>query len=79
MAAVTVNTLYVNVIGSRRQMLFNVTGTTGDTLVTGLNTVQQVNPQPSGTNDPSAISASGGTLTFTSGGAFTVNVEVIGN
>lgn len=79
MAAVTINSRYVNVSGSRRQMLFNVTGNTGQTLATGLNNVQQVNVQLTGTNPPSVASASGGTVTFTAAGAFTTNVEVIGN
>lgn len=79
MAAVTVNSRYVNVIGSRRQMLYNVTGGTGNTLATGLNNIQEVNVQLTATNSPSAVSTSGGTVTFTSGGTFTTNVEVIGN
>ena len=79
MPAVTVNTRYYNVIGSRRQNLYNVTGGTGDTLTTGLRNIKQVNVQLTSSNPPSAVAVSGGTITFTAGGAFTTNVEVIGN
>src|SRR5262249_26065652 len=68
MAAVVVTTYYKNVVGSRKQLLMNVTLGNGDTLNTGLTVVNQVNPQPA-TNTPTAITASGGILTFTSGGA----------
>jgi hypothetical protein len=79
MAAVTINTRTVNVSGSRRQFLFNITGANAGTLVTGLNNVQQVNVQLVSSNPPSVVTSSGGTLTFTAGGTFTTNVEVIGN
>ena len=79
MAAVTINTRRVNVSGDRRQMLFNITGANAGTLVTGLNTVNQVNVQLVSSNPPSVVTSSGGTLTFTAGGTFTTPVEVIGN
>lgn len=80
MAAVTINSRYVNVAGSRRQMLFNVTGGNAGTLATGLNNIQAVNVQLTATNPPSVAATSGGTVTFTSGGTYTsVDVEVIGN
>lgn len=80
MAAVTINSRRVNVIGDRRQMLFNITGGNAGTLVTGLNTINQVNVQLTGTNPPTAVTSSGGTLTISSGGTYTaINVEAIGN
>ena len=84
MAAVTVNSRYQNVIGSRRQLLLNVTvATSGDTLNTGLESVLYVGAQPA-SNTPSVIAQSGGgttpvTLTFTTGGAYTGNLEIVGN
>ena len=78
MAEVTYNKKYYNVIGSRRQNLYNVDGNTGSTITTGLQQIQQVNIQPVATNPPTA-SVSGGVVTLTSGGAYTgVPVEVIG-
>jgi hypothetical protein len=78
MAEVTINKKYYNVIGSRRQNLYNIDGDTGKTLTTGLQQIQQVNIQPVATNPPTA-SVSGGVITFASSGAFTgVPVEVIG-
>ena len=83
MAAVTVNSRYQNVIGSRRQLLLNITiANTGDTLNTGLEAVQMVNCQPA-TNTPTVVALTGGgttpvTATFTTGGAYTGNIEVIG-
>jgi len=78
MAEVTINKKYYNVVGSRRSNLYNVDGTSGSTLTTGLQQIQQVNVQPVATNPPT-VAVSGGVITFTSGGAFTgVPVEVIG-
>jgi hypothetical protein len=69
-----------NVIGKLRHQLYNVTGGTGNTLTTGLNSIIQVNVQTVGTNPPTTVANSGGVVTFTSGGTFTaMNVEVIGN
>lgn len=80
MAEVTINgSVIYNVIGSRRQQLYNVTGTNGDTLTTGLRSIRQVNVQVTATNPPTGVTDSGGVVTFVSGGAFTTDVEVIGN
>ncbi len=78
MAAVTVNSKRYNMIGSRRQRIFNVTGNNTNTLATGLNTIDHVNVQLTTTNPPTNVAVSGGTITFSSGGAFTTSVEVIG-
>lgn len=83
MAAVTINTRKQIVTGSVRQLLLNITiATTGDTLNTGLEAVLFAQPQPA-TNTPSVVAQSGGgttpvTLTFTTGGAYTGNLLVIG-
>lgn len=80
MAAVTVNSVYYNVVGSKRSQLYSVTGTSGDTLTTGLYSVKGVNVQPVATNPPT-ITFTGNpvVITFTSGGVFTaVPIEVIG-
>lgn len=83
MAAVTVNTRKQIVTGSVRQLLLNITvATSGDTLNTGLEAVNIALPQPA-TNTPTVIAQSGGgttavTLTFTTGGAYTGNLLVIG-
>ncbi len=83
MAAVTINTRKQIVMGNVRAIYFNVTlATTGDTLNTGLESVLIALAQTT-TNSPSVIAASGGgttpvTLTFTTGGAWTGNLEVIG-
>jgi len=83
MAAVTVNSRYQNVIGSRRAIYFNVTlATSGDTLNTGLESVLFAVASQT-TNAPSVIAKSGGgttpvTLTFTTGGVWTGDLEVIG-
>jgi phage tail sheath gpL-like len=79
MAEVTLNgTTRFNVIGNRRQQLYNVTGGTGNTLTTGLNNIIQVNIEDVATNPPT-VTHTGGVVTFTSGGTFTTGVEVIGN
>jgi hypothetical protein len=83
MAAVTVNTRKQVVIGSVRALYLNVTlATSGDTLNTGFENVLFSAAQPA-TNAPTVIAQSGGgttpvTLTFTTGGAWTGNLEVIG-
>ena len=63
MAAVTVNSEYTNVDGSMRELIYNITGTTGQTLATGLHYINSVT-----VSDPTAVTAtsvSGGTITFT--------------
>jgi hypothetical protein len=83
MAAVTINTRKQIVTGSVRQLLLNITiATTGDTLNTGLEAVLFASPQLA-TNTPSVVAQSGGgttpvTLTFTTGGAYTGNLLIIG-
>jgi len=83
MAAVTINTRKQIVTGSVRQLLLNITiVTTGDTLNTGFESVLFASPQPA-TNTPSIVAQSGGgttpvTLTFTTGGAYTGNLLIIG-
>jgi len=83
MAAVTVNSRKQTVQGNIRVIYFNVTiASSGDTLNTGLPAVNSVNAQPA-TNTPTVIAQSGGgttpiTLTFTTGGAYTGNLEVVG-
>ncbi len=83
MAAVTVNTRKQIVTGSVRQLLLNITvATSGDTLNTGLESVLFASPQPA-TNTPSVVAQSGGgttpvTLTFTTGGAYTGNLLIVG-
>ena len=79
MAAVTINSRTVNVAGSLRELVFNITGANAGTLVTGLNTIKYVGVTPVTTNSPSNVATSGGTVTFTAGGAFTTTVNVIGN
>lgn len=79
MAEVTVNSRYYNIVGSKRSNLYNVSGSSGDVLTTGMLAIKQVNVQPVATNPPT-VAAVGGVVTFTSGGAFaSVPVEVIGN
>lgn len=83
MAAVTVNTRKQTVEGNVRKLYLNVTiATTGDTLNTGLEAVLFAQAQPA-TNLPTVIAQSGGgttpiTLTFTIGGAYTGNLEIVG-
>lgn len=84
MAAVTVNTRQpMNVVGKFRQLIFNITvATSGDTLNTGIENVMYVGCQAA-SNAPSVVAQSGGgttpvTLTFTTGGAYTGNIMVIG-
>lgn len=83
MAAVTVNTRKQIVTGNVRQLLLNITvATSGDTLNTGLEAVLFAAAQPA-SNTPTVIAQSGGgttpiTLTFTTGGAYTGNLLVIG-
>jgi len=84
MAAVTINTRNPqNVAGKWREEIFNITiATSGDTLNTGYQNVMFASAQPA-TNTPTVIAQSGGgttpvTLTFTTGGAYTGNVLVIG-
>ncbi len=63
MASVTVNSVRNNVDGSYRELLYNITGTTGQTLATGLKLINAIS-----WNDPAnvtAATASGGTITFT--------------
>ena len=79
MAAVTQLSARFNVVGNRRSQLYRISGGTGDTLTTGLNSIIEVNVEPNATNSPT-VASSGGVITFTSGGAYTnVGVEVIGN
>ena len=83
MAAVTINTRKQIVIGSVRALYLNVTlANSGDTLNTGIEAVAFASAQPA-TNAPTVIAQSGGgstpvTLTFTTGGAWTGNLEIIG-
>ena len=80
MAAVTVNSKYFNVAGSRRQNLYNVTGTSGDTLTVGLINVNQVNVQPAATTATVAAGTVQGTSIITLTGTISgAQVEVIGN
>lgn len=63
MASVTVNSQRNNVDGSYREFLYNITGTTGQTLATGLHYINSVT-----WNDPANVTratVSGGTITFT--------------
>lgn len=79
MAEVTQLSRYYNVAGSKRSVLYRISGGNGDTLTTGLKSINQVNVEPNATNSPTA-SESGGVVTFASGGAFAnVGIEVIGN
>lgn len=79
MAAVTYTGTPINDIGKTRRVLYNaVTGGNGSTLATGLNVIYQVNVQLTTTNPPTNIAISGGTITFSAGGTFTTNVEVVG-
>lgn len=83
MAAVTVNTRKQTVEGNMRKLYLNITiATTGDTLNTGLESVVYAQAQPA-TNTPTVIAQTGGgttpvTLTFTTGGAYTGNIEIVG-
>ena len=80
MAAVTINSKYYNVIGSRRQNLYNVSGTSGDTLTVGLNNVEQVNVNPAATTATVAAGTVPGTSVITLTGTISgARVEVIGN
>jgi hypothetical protein len=76
---ITINSIRHNVVGNRRQKLYNLTGTGAlDVLATNLNSVQQVNVEPTTTNMPSNVAIAGGNVTFTAAGAWTTDVEVIG-
>lgn len=72
--AITVTRKRSHVYGNRRIVNYYLTvGVTGDTLATGLKFVEFV-----GTSNPAgltAVTASGGTLTFTGTGAAYVHVE----
>lgn len=66
-------------VGSQKLRTFNITGDNAKTLATGLKSIKFASARLTGTNDPSVLATSGGTITFTAGGAFTTDVEVIGN
>ena len=72
--AITVSRKRTLVYGNRRVMNYTLTvGITGDTLDTGLRRVEFVTTSnPAGLT---AVTASGGTLTFTGTGAAFVHVE----
>ena len=81
MAAVTVNSLKRNVSGSLREFFYNLTGTTGDTLTVGLNTVNMVNSEGGAIT---AYSVAAGTIPGTSiitltGTISAMDLQVIGN
>lgn len=72
--AITVSRKRTHVYGDRKIMNYTLTvGVTGDTLVTGLGFVEFVTTSnPAGLT---AVTASGGTLTFTGTGTAYVHVE----
>lgn len=83
MPAVTVNSVKYNVAGSMRDQFYSITGSSGDTLVIGLNTVNMVEVQNG--NPITSIAVAPGPfpgssqLTFTSSGAFgPAKIEVKG-
>lgn len=83
MAAVTINTQKFTVLGNVRAEFYNITGANGQTLSSNLENVLMVNVQLTATNPPSAVAVTGGgsaasVVTFTAGGTFTTNVELIG-
>ncbi len=72
MAAVTVTKRYDNVMGSRRSVGAIIAGTgSGDTWNTGLKSISSWSMDAGSANPPTAITASGGTLTITAGGSYT--------
>ena len=76
MAAVTVtNTPTRHVLGDVVMRVFSVTGASGSTLDTGMKQILSTLVEP-GTSI-TAISDSGGTLTFTSSGAMTAQKVVV--
>lgn len=84
MAAVTLNnTPYRHVLGDLVFKIFNFSGASGSTLATGQQDIQLVNNQSStSTGSTTAIqnwTVVGGTITFTSSGAMTNEVVVVGS
>jgi hypothetical protein len=79
MPAVTVNSRKHNVIGSLRQHLFNVTGTTGDTLTVGMRNVKIVNTEGPITYTVAAGGVPGTSVITLTGTLSGTDIEVIGN
>lgn len=66
-----------NIAGRRRQQSYRISGSSGDTLTTGLVSIKEVMVEPSLIT---AVSISGGTVTFTASNPFTnVGVQITGN
>ncbi len=85
MAAVTTNGRpYYNIAGSLRQQMYNITGSTGQTLDVGLTSVLKVNTDAPAVITAYTVTAATPTtgmsrITFTGGPFTAVNVEVLGN
>lgn len=78
MAAVTVTKRADVVMGSRRGVMAIIAGTgSGDTFNSGLKSISAWSMDAGSANPPTAIVASGGTLTITAGGSYTAASIVV--
>lgn len=78
MAAVTVDSAIHNVAGSMREIVAQIDiANSGDTWATGLRTIKMLTHEPDA--NMTSVAYSGGTITFTTGGAITnMQIKVTG-
>lgn len=84
MAAITPSSSFYNVVGKLRSQLYTISGSSGDTLVVGMNIVNAINGLGGLITSYTQVNASPNpgqtTITFTSSAPFTnQQIEVLGN